>query len=230
MAIGVHEEARRGENGVVPLLGVPDDQARVVLAAARRRRYSRREVIFHEGDPAQSMHVIVSGQVALRVTTPLGDSATLDILGAGEMFGELALLPPAGTRSATAQALAATETIALGAEEFTALRKEEPAVATSLLATLVERNRKLNGRLVEALYVPVEIRLIRRLLDIADRFGGKGDTCEVMLSQDDLAGLAGTTRETTNRILSNLASQGLLQLGRGRIELLDAATLSRKAR
>ena len=214
----------------VLLLGLPDDQAKLVLASSRRRRYGRREVIFHEGDPATNLHVIVSGQVALRITTPAGDSATLDILGAGDMFGELALLPPAGRRSATAQALTPTNTIAVDVDEFTRLRTEEPAVAAGLLTLLVERNRRLNGRLIEALYVPVEIRLIRRLLDLTDRFGTKASGHAVTLSQDDLAGLAGTTRETVNRVLAHLAGEELLRVSRGRIELLDLLALERKAR
>src|SRR3954454_1142345 len=194
-----------------------------------RRHYARRDVIFHEGDPGDSLHLIESGQVAVRVTTRRGDSATLDILGAGDALGELALLPPAAPRSATDEALAPTDTLVLAGSAFHDLRDQYPGITTFLLALLVHRHRAVNGRLVEALYVPVEARLIRRLLDLAARFGGDGARPVVALSQDDLAGLAGTTRESVNRTLSQLVTEGMVDVTRGRVALLDIDALRLRA-
>ena len=68
---------------------LPDDERRALLVSARRRRFARRETLFHEGDPGDSLHIIVSGLVVIRVTTPLGDVVTLTVHGPGESFGEL---------------------------------------------------------------------------------------------------------------------------------------------
>lgn len=106
---------------------IPPEQARLVLAQARRRRFARCEVVFHEGDPGETLHLIESGHVAVRVTTPLGDTATLRVIGPGGHLGELAVVSPA-PRSATILALDPTETLALHRDEMNALRAKHPEV------------------------------------------------------------------------------------------------------
>jgi len=80
------------------LLGsLPTDSRQRVLSMARRRRFAKGMVLFHEGDPGDSLHLLVSGRVAIRVGTPDGDVATLAVLGVGAAFGEQALIDVAGT-------------------------------------------------------------------------------------------------------------------------------------
>jgi CRP/FNR family transcriptional regulator, cyclic AMP receptor protein len=205
--------------------GLPDESVRRILADARRRRFARREVLFHEGDPAASMHLVAKGRVAVRVSTPLGDVAMLDLVGPGEALGEIALLSPDAIRSATAIALEPTETLVVDADRFAALRKEEPAVTEVLLGLLSARVRQLSYRLLEAMYVPVDVRLLRRVLDLADDYGDV-----ITLTQEDLAGLAGATRATVNRVLRREQAFGTILLGRGQLKVLDRTTLARRAR
>ncbi len=97
-----------------PLLpSLSEVERREVLTLARRRRFRRGEVIFHEGDPGDTLHLIDRGHVAMRVTTPRGDVATLLVEGPGSHFGELALVSESGTRNSTVVALGATETLSL---------------------------------------------------------------------------------------------------------------------
>jgi CRP-like cAMP-binding protein len=214
------------------LSGLLPDDVRLVLSRSRRRKFRRGEVIFHEGDPADALHLIMSGCVAVRVATPLGDAATLDLVGAGEVVGEQALLPPAGARMATAIAVEPTETMALSGTDFAVLRTEHPSVDGVLLALLARRNRSLAARLAEALYSSAETRVLRRLLEVATLYegDGEGNGAVVLLTQDDLAGLAGTTRETVNRVLRKEAESGSLDLARGRVTVRDRASLERRAR
>src|SRR2546428_36967 len=87
------------------LEGVPEEDLHRLLSVARRRTFARNEVVFHRGDPAEALHLISSGRFAVRIMTPLGDTATLAILGPGEAFGELALVGEDPERSATVAAL-----------------------------------------------------------------------------------------------------------------------------
>jgi len=114
---------------------LPPEQLQRVLKFARRRTFSRGEVVFHEGDPADSLHLIEKGRFAVRVTTPLGETATLAIRGPGEAFGELALVSDA-PRSATVAALESAETHSLYRREFDELRREHPFVNRVLVAVL----------------------------------------------------------------------------------------------
>ncbi len=206
----------------------PPDRARVV-AAARRRRFARAEVVFHEGDPGDAMHLVETGHVAVRVTTPQGDVATLRVLGPGDFFGELALLS-SGPRSATVAAVEAATTRVLHRHDLDVLRREHPAVERLLLDATVAEVRRLSSQLAESLYVPVPKRVRRRLLELHALYGGGEQPVTVPLSQEDLAGLAGSTRPTVNKVLQDLQAAGVVRVGRGRIEVLDAAALARRAR
>ncbi len=117
--------------------GLAPEELRQVLAIARRRTFRRGEVVFHMDDPADSLHLIVSGRFAVRVQTALGDVAILTVLGAGEMFGELALIERDGRRSATVEALEDAETRSIHRPEFERLRAALPQVAFMLVGILV---------------------------------------------------------------------------------------------
>ena len=204
-----------------------DDEQRQVLATARRRRFKRNEVVFHDGDPGDTLHMVVSGHFAIRITTPMGDEAMVRVFGPADYFGELAMLS-AGPRRGSAISLDGGETLSLHREDFEDLRATRPKINGVLTDALVKEVRRLSAALIEALYVPVERRVWLRLLDLVELFGGDAPVA-IPLTQDDIAQLAGTTRPTANRILRAGEEQGVLQLARGRIEVQDRAALRRLA-
>lgn len=215
-----------------PLLASLDEELRRrVMSVARRRVFKRNEVIFHEGDPGDTLHLVLKGHVAIRVSTPMGERATLTVLGPGEAFGELALLSDDAERSATAAAVEGAETMSLHRRDFAEIRRADPTVERMLVTALSSRVGRLTGHLVEALYEPVEVRLARRLLALAETYDDAGaETVTVPLTQEDLASMAGTTRPTANRILKELEDAGVVAVARGRIEVVDIAALERQAR
>lgn len=201
-----------------------------VLAKARRRAFERNEVVFHQGDPGDSVHLIESGRVAVRIVTAAGDVATLTVMGAGQSFGELALLKRSSKRTATVVALEPTRTLSLHADAFDELRREQPQVERLLVAILGARVERLTAHLVEALYVQADKRVLRRLLELVRLYSDGRATTTIPLTQEDLAGMAGTTRPTVNSVLRKLEEAGALALSRGRIEVLDTAAVARQAR
>jgi CRP-like cAMP-binding protein len=212
-----------------PLLrDVPEEDVRRLLSIARTRRFARGEVVFHQHDPADTLHLVDKGRFAVRITTPLGDTAILQVLGPGDMFGELALLGEGeARRSATVAALEPGETRSVHRVDFERLRREHPATSDVLIAILAGQVRRLSAHLVEALYVPADKRVRRRLVDAVAVYDGDG---LVPLTQEDLAGLAGTSRATVNRVLREEEERGTLELGRGRTRVLDPDAIARRAR
>jgi CRP/FNR family transcriptional regulator, cyclic AMP receptor protein len=214
-----------------PVLDAVDAQIRArLLGAARRRRFARNEVVFHEGDPADAFHLLASGHVCVRVVTPMGDTAILTILGPGATFGELALLSGDQPRAATVAALDRVETLVLSRADFDGLRREYPGVDRFLVGLLAGYLRELDERLVEALYVPVRKRVMRRLIALSQLYGDGSAGTVIPLTQETLASLAGSTRSTTNQTLRGAADSGLISLDRGQVRIEDPAGLARRAR
>lgn len=210
--------------------GLAVEQTRAVLGLARRRKFSRGEVVFHEGDPGDTLHLVDRGHVAVRVTTPLGDMATLRIIGPGEYFGELALVSPA-PRSATITALEPTETLVLHRDQINRIRLEHPDVEQALLDLVVGEVRRLSAALLDAMYAPVPLRLARQLVGLARSYQADAQGRVVIpLTQDDLASLCGTTRPTINQLIGKLTDNKLLEAARGRVIVTDLPGLARKAR
>jgi CRP-like cAMP-binding protein len=207
------------------LAGVPDRDRDAVLAAAARRSYRRGEAVFHEGDAGDTVHLVAEGRVAVRVSTPEGDVATLRVLGPGDLFGEQCLLDAGARRSATIVALEPVRTLVLTRAQFDDLRRHR-AVDDVLVRHLARQVRLLSEQVAESLYVPAEARVLRRLLDVETMWGNG----VVPLTQEELETLAGTARATANRVLQQVAADGLVALGRGRVEIIDRESLARRAR
>ena len=213
------------------LLGaLTSDEQRTVISQAQRRRYRRAEVIFHEGDPGEALHLIARGHVAIRNSTPLGDIVTLAVVGPGDFFGELVIVSPQAGRNATAVALDATETLTLQRGQLDALRREHPAIDRFLLDVMAMQIRRMSLLLSDALYLPVGKRVLRRLLEVANTYGDGAPATLIPLTQEDLAGLAGTTRPSANKVLRAAQEAGLLTMTRGQVRILDLDGLTRQAR
>ena len=199
---------------------IPAEDVHRLLQIAHRRSFGRGEVVFHRGDPANALHLIVKGRFAVRIITPVGDTATLGVRGPGDAFGELALVSGEDVRSATVSALEPAETRSVLRDDFARLRREHPSVDAVLVAILADRVRRLSEAVTEAYYLPAEARVLRRLADLAELYGGV-----VPLPQEELAELAGTSRATVNRVLRAQEKRGAVELGRSKTVVLDVERL-----
>lgn len=211
----------------VPLLDVlsPEDREQVV-ARARKRRFARDEIIFHEGDTADTLHIITAGRVAVRMTTLRGDVATLTVLGEGDTFGELGVVVETPERTASVAALEETRTLTLHKNDVDRLRETNPAIDRLFVETLASHVRRLSEQLQEAMFVQVDKRVLRRLLALSEIY----DEGTISLSQAEIASLAGTSRPTANQALKDAEERGLIRIGRRRIEILDRDGLAKRAR
>ena len=137
-----------------------------VAAGTRTRRFRRGEVIFHAGDPGNSLFIIVAGEVKIAVPAELGKEAILATLQAGDVFGELELLDGA-PRSATATALVATESVMLPRDRLRELIATEPPVRDALLVSLATELRRLTTQVEELHFLDMTGRLAVRLVRLA---------------------------------------------------------------
>ena len=216
-----------------PLLASLDDAERQrVLTITRRRSYQRGELIVRAGDPADNLHLVESGRLAVRVSTSDGANATVNLLGPGGYFGELSLLdgePP--VRSATILALEPATTLSLSAVDFRDLRRRHRGADQLLLTLMARRIEELSERLLEAMYDPLDRRLHRRLAELADLYSDSRaeslTPVTIPLTQEHLAELVGGTRPSVNQALQKLVSLGVAELGRGRVTVIDRAWLAR---
>jgi CRP-like cAMP-binding protein len=199
------------------LASLDPSQREKVLGRCVHRRYRRRQVIFHHGDLSDGMHLIVTGRVMIRVSTPLGEEACLTLSGPGESVGEQSVLLQGDRRSASAVAVDPVETMFLSGRAFTDLRREDAALDRVIIEVLRNRVLRLTNQLVEALFVPATTRVLRRVADAAALYGEGA----IPLTQEEIASLAGCTRPTVNRALRSAENAGMVDLARRRIRVLD---------
>ena len=211
------------------LASLPPHERDTLVARLRRRSYRRDEVIFHQGDPADTLHLIAAGHVGVRVTLRGGEFVVVAILGPGDAFGELALVGTPQSRGATVVALERCETLSLGRDEFEHLRTSYPGVDRFLVELLSRRVDTLNTYLLEALYVPAERRVLRRLLNLCELYSGDGQRIVIPVTQETLASLAGTTRPTANQVLRRLVASGIVTVSRSQVVVLNRTGLHQRA-
>jgi CRP/FNR family cyclic AMP-dependent transcriptional regulator len=212
------------------LQGLPPDEHRKLIERAKIRSYSVGEAVYQEGDPADSFHVVLGGRLAVTVTSADGRELTAAIIERDEIFGELSLIVPEGHRHTTVRALEPAETMVIYRRDFDHLRQRSRAFSELLIDMLTLRLLRQSVQLEEALYLPVQTRILRRLVELARTYGGGREPAVIPLTQEDIAGLAGTARATVNRILRAERNRGTVSLEKRRITVLDLDSLVKRAR
>ncbi len=208
-----------------------DDRALADLARQlRRRRFKRNEIIFHQGDPGDSLHIVSSGAVKIVLPSFEGEEAIIATLRSGDFFGELALLDGA-TRSATAVAADASETWTLSRELLLSLLDRDPALRDSLLAGLARELRRITGQVEELHFLDLAGRLASRLARLAREADPEAN--EVRLdwpyTQSDLASMIGGTRQSVNKLLSDLVDRGLVVIEKDTLVVPNVEALELEA-
>ena len=182
-----------------------------MLRHTSERQFARHEVVFHEGDPADTLHLVERRLFVARSSSTLGHVLIVNVFPPGSVFGELALLSPDPVRSATVAALRPGRTRMLRRVDFERLREGTAgrAVDRFLLGALAERNLALTAQVIELLFTPSWKRIQRQLLRL-DALGIAGDADGwIHLSQDELAMLHGDhagDREPRARATSSSAA------------------------
>ena len=208
----------------------------LVAAAMGTRRFRRSEVIFHAGDPGDALFVVTAGQVKITLPSDEGsEPAILTTIGPGGFFGELALLDGAA-RSATAIALDGVEAQVLRRESFQQLLDEQPLLRHVLLVALAGEIRRLTGQVEDLHFLDLPGRLARHLLRSID--GVEHEPGLVTgehrrpwpYTQSELAGMIGGSRQSVNRLLADLAGQGLLRFEGDTLVIPDATRLAAAVR
>lgn len=196
----------------------------------RRRRFRRGEVIFHQGDAGDALHIVTGGAVKILLPSPEGEEAIIATLRPGDFFGELSLLDGA-PRSATAAALEPTETLSLPRSDFLELVGADPALRDALLRSIAGELRRLTGHVEELHFLDLAGRLATRLARLArdaDPEASQDVSLDWPYTQSDLAAMIGATRQSVNRLLSDLVGSGLLRIERDRLVIRDVEELERR--
>jgi CRP-like cAMP-binding protein len=204
-----------------------DDEARNLSTRLIMRRFGPDQIIFHHGDPGGLLYIIIKGKVKITHSTLDGQEAMLAIFGAGDFFGELALLDDS-PRSATAEALEETETLTLHREEFIRYIGGNPDFALHVLHTLAQHIRRLNNQISDIFFLDLPARLARQLLQLAEQHGQKTDDgirIDLSLTQTDLAEMTGATRVSINKALGRFRRAQWVKVSGRKFTILDEEAL-----
>jgi CRP/FNR family transcriptional regulator, cyclic AMP receptor protein len=209
-----------------------DDEARRSLAEVSvDRSYKKGELICHQGDLGETLHIVVSGHVKVFVTSEDGDEMVLVTLGPSDVFGELALID-GGPRSASAEALEPTTTIALTRTVLLEVLRVNPESMDSLLRSLGSLVRRLTEQASDLVFLDLYGRVAKLLLGFAERDSPVDEepiSLDLHVTQTDLAAMVGGSRQSVNQILHAFERRGYLDLKGRKIVLRKPEELRRRA-
>ena len=203
--------------------GLADEALYQLAKDSRHREFKTGEIICYEGDPGSTCHIITKGKVRIFLVGEDGRELSVRILGVGEIFGEMALLEKL-PRSANIETLEDTHTLELAHDVLLDCLRKSPTLALNLLQDLSARLRSSTVDAEELALLTVDERLMRQLQKLAEWSGtpvSDGMRIMVPMTQQELAAMIGTSRESVNRALVRLRRQGKVRLEKGWIVLLN---------
>jgi CRP/FNR family transcriptional regulator, cyclic AMP receptor protein len=209
---------------------LPPDELAALRALGRRRRWPRGAAIFNEGHRSEWVAIVTTGRTKVSYFTDDGDEVVLAIRGPGALLGDLSAIdgePP----SATVTALEQTETILIPVRDFVGFLESHPNAATLMLRVLAHRLRDADRKRIEFGSSDTLSRVARRLVELATRFGKEtedGVRIDLPMTQDELAGWAGSSREAVSKALRTLRSRGWIETHRRSITVRDLEALKQR--
>ncbi len=194
------------------------------------RNYRKDEVIFHADDPGSTLFILKAGGVKISIRDKLGREDIIKILCPFDFFGEMSILD-GQHRSATVTAIEKTRALIIDRDHFIRLITTYPQVALNMLFLLSRRIRKTDEKIASLRFDDAYGKVARVLLDLSNAHGkreGEVTVLALKLTRQEMADLAGLSRETLTKTLSTFQKYGYIRLQNRNITLLDEKMLRRE--
>jgi len=213
----------------VPLFASFSDEQRAAVATRlQTRRYPKHAVLVRENDPGDSLFIVLHGNVAVTRSAGDGKENILSILKEGDFFGEMGVLD-ASPRSATIKALDDVQVAILARDDFLDVLTGSPKMCVLLVLGLSARLRATNEAIQAAAFLDVPTRLASLLLNLGNNFGERtpdGVRLTLRLTNQEMANMIGTTRESVNRTLNRFWDDKLIDMHEAHIVIKSPAGIS----
>jgi CRP/FNR family transcriptional regulator, cyclic AMP receptor protein len=196
-----------------------------IAEASAVRILNRGDVLFTEGDEPNELFVVVSGRVAMANRSIDGRESVLALMERGDLFGEMPLFDGLA-RSAEARALEPSEVIAIPYEPVRKLYEGRPALLWKVVALLATRIRSTDEALADSVFLDVTGRTAKRLLELS----GDADEFSLPVTQEELAGMVGASRERVNKAIASFIRLGWIEQSDRRYRITNREQLVRRAR
>ena len=216
------------------LRGVPlfrefeDAELAEIAKIVHTETIGKHQLVVREGDPGDTFHILLRGSVSVVHGAGDGKETILAILKEGDFFGEMTILD-SSLRSASIRSLTDLEVGIIRRDDFLALLGRNPTIGRSLVIELSERLRAANALLATLASQDIRARMATLLLKLSENFGEKTDTgvrISLRLTNQELANMIGTTRETVNRTLNRLWDEHVIDMRTAHIVILNVEGLT----
>ena len=201
-----------------------EDDLAEVAAAAESRTLRRGDVLFTEGSDPAELFVVLRGRIAIANKSIDGRESVVALMDAGQTFGEMGLF--LGERTAEARALEASEVVAVPYDPIREVYRRRPELLWSVVSMLAARLRNMDGALADAVFLDVTGRTAKRLLELA----GDADEFVLPITQEELAGMVGASRERVNKALAQFVRLGWVEQHERRYRITNRQQLEIRAR
>jgi CRP-like cAMP-binding protein len=205
--------------------GVSPEALARMTAAGKARDLVRGDVLFAEGDPTSELYVVVDGRIAITTRNPDGRETVLALMEAGDLFGELGLLDGL-PRSAEGRALEPSRVVAIPYSPIEAVFREEPNLLWGVVRMLAQRLRAMDEALADSVFLDVTGRTAKRILELANG----ADEFVLPVTQEELAGMVGASRERVNKAIASFIRLGWLTQQDRRYTILHRDRMELRAR
>jgi CRP-like cAMP-binding protein len=185
----------------------PVDVLAPIAAAGIERHLVRGDVLYHEGDPPDSLHLVVRGRLAIAIANPIDRrESVVALMEPGDLFGELGMLDN-GPRSAMARALEPTLVLEIPYAPVLLMLREHPELLWNVTRLLAQRLRAMDEALADSVFLDVTGRTAKRILELAEG----ADEFVLPVTQEELAGMVGASRERVNKAIASFIRLGWLE-------------------
>jgi CRP/FNR family cyclic AMP-dependent transcriptional regulator len=185
----------------------PPEALAAVSAAGQERHLIRGDVLFNEGDPPDSLYLVIRGRMAIAIANPIDRrESVVALMEPDDLFGEMSMLDN-GPRSAMARALEPTTVLAIPFEPILAMFDQYPKLLWNVTRMLAQRIRVTDEALADSVFLDVTGRTAKRLLELADG----SDQFTLPVTQEELAGMVGASRERVNKAIASFIRLGWLE-------------------
>jgi CRP-like cAMP-binding protein len=205
--------------------GIAEDDLDALIASVQQRSFSRGDVIFTEGEDPTELFVVVSGRIAMANKSIDGRESVVALMERGDLFGEMPLFDGLA-RSAEARVLESSDVVAIPYAPLRQLYESRPELLWNVVALLAIRLRNTDEALADSVFLDVTGRTAKRLLELA----GDADEFSLPVTQEELAGMVGASRERVNKAIASFVKLGWIEQADRRYRITNREELTKRAR